>query len=144
MILFWTFNYLSSFCAGMMLVLQIQHFGLYPMVGPESFAAYIAANNRAAIFPAIIGALTLTILSVAPVFDRPQFVSGEAAAICVALNLVNLMSTAIWQGRMHATLARTGYDRILVRRLIATNWIRTLALLFQSFVAFMTLLRQSI
>ena len=41
-IIFWVFIYLAIFCAGIMLVLQFQHFGLYPLVGPEKFAAYIA------------------------------------------------------------------------------------------------------
>jgi len=44
-----------------MLVLQIQHFGLYPLANRENFAAYVAANNRAAIFPVILAALALTI-----------------------------------------------------------------------------------
>jgi hypothetical protein len=64
MIVFWMFTYLSSFSAGIMLVLQVQHFGLYPLAGKENFAAYVAANNRAAIFPAILAALVLTVLSV--------------------------------------------------------------------------------
>jgi hypothetical protein len=48
MIVFWLFIYLSCFSAGIMLVLQIQHFGLYPLVGKQNFAACLAANNRAA------------------------------------------------------------------------------------------------
>jgi hypothetical protein len=39
MIVFWAFVYLSSFSAVVMLVLQVQHFGLYPLVGKEGFAA---------------------------------------------------------------------------------------------------------
>ena len=39
MVVFWAFIYLSSFSAGIMLVLQVQHFGLYPLVGKEGFAA---------------------------------------------------------------------------------------------------------
>ena len=44
MVVFWAFIYLSSFSAGIMLVLQVQHFGLYPLVGKEGFAAYVAAT----------------------------------------------------------------------------------------------------
>ena len=82
----------------------------------------------------------LTIVSIALLFDRAQFFSGQAAGTCVALNLMNLLSTIVWQGRMRGTLARIGYDEILVKRLIVTNWLRTAALLLQSFVAFATLL----
>ena len=38
-------------------MLQIQHFALYSLAGRENFANYISANNRAAIFPAILSAL---------------------------------------------------------------------------------------
>lgn len=48
---FWTFAYLSAL--GIMLVLQIQHFRLYLYAGRDSFADYIKANNRTAVFPAV-------------------------------------------------------------------------------------------
>lgn len=141
MVVFWTFIYLTSFSAGVMLVLQIQHFGLYPLVGKEGFAAYVAANNRAAVFPAIFAALVLTVLSIVLLFDRPPFLSAAEAAACVALNFTNIASTIVWQGRIHARLARTGYDDRSVKRLIQTNWLRTATLLLQSFVAYTALLR---
>jgi hypothetical protein len=141
MTVFWTFVYLSFFSAGIMLVLQIQHFGLYPLVGKETFAAYISANNRAAVFPAILAALVLTLLSIVLLFLRPAFFSLSEAVICVALNFTNLISTMIWQGPLHQTLSRVGYDERLVKRLIRTNWVRTFALLLQSFIAYGALLR---
>lgn len=141
MALFWMFVYLSIFSAGIMLVLQIQHFGLYPLVGKANFAAYVAANNRAAFFPAILAGVVVTVLSLVLLFHRPGFFSAREAAACVALNLVNLISTMIWQGRMHLTLAQTGYDERLVRKLIQTNWVRTCALLLESFIAFGALVR---
>lgn len=79
MTFFWAFVYLSSFSAGIMLVLQIQHFGLYPLANKENFGTYIAANNRAAIFPAILAVLILTVLSVVLLFRRPPFLSFAAA-----------------------------------------------------------------
>jgi hypothetical protein len=85
MAVFWTFVYLSFFSAGIMLVLQVQHFGLYPLVGKETFAAYISANNRAAVFPAILAAMVLTLLSIVLLFLRPAFFSLSDAAICLAL-----------------------------------------------------------
>jgi hypothetical protein len=141
MVVFWTFVYLSSLSAGVMLVLQVQHFGLYPLVGKEGFAAYVAANNRASFFPAIVAALVLMVLTIVLLFDRPPFLSAVEAAACVALHLTNIASTIVWQGRMHARLARTGYDHHSVNRLIQTNWVRAAALLFQSFIAFGALLR---
>jgi len=98
-IVFWAFAYLSALSAGIMLVLQIQHFGLYQYVGRENFDNYITANNRAAVFPAIAAAPVLTVLSVVLVFHRPAFFSRSEAVSCVALNLINLISTIVWQGR---------------------------------------------
>lgn len=141
MIVFWAYTYLAIFCAGIMLVLQLQHFALYPLAGKENFAAYIGANNRAAIFPAITSALVLTVLSIALLFERPAFLPFWGSAIGVALNAANLISTILWQGRMHGKLAVVGYDEALVRRLVQTNWIRTIALLLQSILVLATLLR---
>ena len=42
------------------------------------------------------------------------------------LNLVALLSTFVWQRPLHSRLAQSGYDEATVRRLIATNWIRTI------------------
>ena len=57
------------------------------------------------------------------------------------MNLINLTSTMLWQGRMHWRLAQIGYDEVIVRRLIATNWVRAAALLVQSFVALSSLVK---
>jgi hypothetical protein len=36
MVVFWGYIYLSIFCAGIMLVLQLQYFALYPIAGIHS------------------------------------------------------------------------------------------------------------
>ena len=60
MIVFWTFVYLSSFSAVVMLVLQVQHFGLYPLVGKERFAALCRREQSSRrLFPAIFAARVL-------------------------------------------------------------------------------------
>jgi len=135
LIIFLTYTFLAVFSAGAMLTLQVQHFALYPLVGREGFARYIQANNRAAVFPAILAAVLVFLLSVILLFDRPGFVPAWAALVGVACNAVNIVSTMIWQGRLHGTLAATGYDEQGVRLLIRTNWIRTAALLAQAVIA---------
>ena len=139
MIVFWAYAYLSIFSAGIILVLQIQHFALYPLVGKDGFAAYIAANNRAAVFPAILSGLALLVLSVVLLFQRPVFLPLAIPATGLVLNVVNVLSTILWQGRIHGKLARTGYNDDLVKRLVRTIWVRTAALLFQSFLILATL-----
>ena len=59
-ITFVVFLFLACFNAGTMTTLQIQHYAIYPQVGRESFAAYLCANNRAALVPAILPAMLLS------------------------------------------------------------------------------------
>ena len=110
-----------------MTVLQIQHYGIYPAVGKENFAAYMRANNRAAAIPTIVPAMLLLLSSVALLVQRPGFVRPYEAAAGLGLNLIALLSTFVWQRPIQGQMAETGYDDTNTRRLIATNWIRTIA-----------------
>jgi hypothetical protein len=60
------------------------------------------------------------------VVQRPGFVWPSEAVAGLGLNLVALLSTFVWQRPLHSRLAESGYDDATVRRLIATNWIRTI------------------
>jgi hypothetical protein len=123
---FVVFLLLAIYNAGCMTTLQLQHYGIYPAVGQEHFAAYVRANNRAATWPTIVPAMLLLLSSVALVVRRPGFVGPSEAAAGLGLNLVALLSTFVWQRPLHSRLARIGYDEPTVSRLIATNWIRTI------------------
>ena len=127
MTVFVVFLFLAIYNAGCMTTLQLQHYGIYPAVGQEHFAAYIRANNRAAALPTIVPAMLLLLSSMVLVVRRPGFVSPSEAAVLLGLNLVALLSTFVWQRPLHSRLAGSGYDEAIVRRLIATNWIRTIA-----------------
>jgi hypothetical protein len=123
---FVAFLVLAIYNAGCMTTLQLQHYGIYPAVGQEHFAAYVRANNRAATWPTIVPALLLLLSSVVLVVQRPGFVWPSEAIAGLGLNLVALLSTFVWQRPLHSRLAESGYDDATVRRLIATNWIRTI------------------
>jgi hypothetical protein len=127
LILFIAFLFLAIYNAGCMTVLQIQHYGIYPAVGKENFAAYMRANNRAAAIPTIVPAMLLLLSSVALLVQRPGFVRPYEAAAGLGLNLIALLSTFVWQRPIQGQMAETGYDDTNTRRLIATNWIRTIA-----------------
>jgi len=132
---FAVFLFLSIFNAGTMTTLQIQHYALYPQVGRESFAAYVRANNKAALVPAILPAMLLLLTSMTLLVERPRFMSGAEAFAVFALNLVALASSSLWQRRLQSEMAKTGYDEHKVQRLISTNWIRTGAFLIQGLLA---------
>ena len=140
-LLFTAFVVLAGFNAGVMTTLQVQHYGIYPSVGREAFAGYVRANNRAAFVPAIAPAMLLLIVSAALVFTRPSFMRATDAHLALALNLVSLASTFIWQRPLQSQMARSGYDESKTRRLIATNWIRTAAFGAQAILAGAIVLR---
>ena len=126
-----------------MTTLQLQHYGIYPLVGKESFAAYLRANNRAATIPTIFPAMSLLLVSAALMIYRPDFMRQYEAVAGLALNLIALGSTLVWQRRIQGEMAITGYDEKKVRTLIMTNWIRTAAHLLLAFLVIGILLRWS-
>lgn len=125
MTLFLMFLLLAIYDAGCMTVLQLQHYGIYSSVGKENFRGYMRANNRAAAFPTILPAVLLLVTSIILAVRRPGFVRPYEATIIVALNLVALISTILWQRPIQARMAEMGYDEASIQRLVATNWIRT-------------------
>ena len=133
--IFAVYLFFSIYCAGSMTVLQMQHFALYPKVGQENFREYITANNKAAFIPAILPALLLFISTVILLFARPSYMPLSLTIASLVMNVVNVASTAIWQGRIHGQLQNTGFNETLLNELISTNWIRTAALLIQGLIA---------
>ena len=135
MTLFLIFLFLAVYNAGCMTTLQLQHYGIYPFVGRESFANYMQANNRAAAIPTIIPAMLLLVTSLVLAAERPPFVRASEAVIAVALNVVAFASTFRWQRRLQGEMAVSGFDEQRVRMLINTNWIRTVSYLVMAVMA---------
>ena len=52
---------------------------------------------------------------------------GESVTMVTGLIFVIWLSTAILQVPLHRKLELGGYDARVIRRLVATNWLRTLA-----------------
>ena len=142
MTFFLFFVFLAIYNAGCMTTLQLQHYAIYPSVGKESFANYMGANNRAAAIPTIIPAMLLLITSIALMFYHPTFVRTSEAAALLILNGIALASTFAWQRPLQGEMAVSGYDEMKVRRLIVTNWIRTIAHLLIAVIAIITVARR--
>lgn len=117
----------SLYNMGNMMSLQLQHYSLYPFIDPTNFLQYIKQNNKAAIIPAIIPGLANMVISILLVLKKPPTVSSGFAYFGLAMNLVALTSTFIWQARIQGQMAHTGFDAIKIQTLITTNWIRTIA-----------------
>ena len=132
---FIAYVFLAYYDLGMTWVLQLMHYPLYHNVGAAEFSAYIRANNRKAVFPAILPAVATLASSILLFWQRVDVVTTRQAIVAVALNVVVLLSTAVWQGRLHRQLAETGKSETTVAVLVRTNWIRTGAFTAQAALA---------
>jgi hypothetical protein len=121
------YTFLSAYNAGNMMSLQIQHYGIYRFVGKENFEAYMSANNKAALIPAMLPGMLMLILSIILIFFRPVFMTTLEAIVSLALNVIAFISTFKWQRKLQSDMANTGYDEGKIKLLLSTNWIRTIA-----------------
>ena len=135
LIVFGIYLFLAVFNAGNMLTLQIQHYGIYSFVAKQSFKEYMTANNKAAIVPSILPAILLLIVNIILVFSRPSFMSSTWVMVSLALNIIAMASTFIWQRKLQGEMAVEGYNQNKINLLNSTNWIRTIAFLTEGIIA---------
>ena len=133
--LYGIYLFLAVFNAGNMTTLQIQHYGIYRFVGKENFKNYMQANNKSAVVPSILPAMILLIINIVLLFTRPVFMSATITILSLALNVIALVSTFVWQRKLQGEMAITGYDESKINLLISTNRIRTIVFLAQAIIA---------
>lgn len=133
--LYGIYLFLAVFNAGNMTTLQIQHYGIYRFVGKENFKNYMQANNKSAVVPSILPAMILLIINIVLLFTRPAFMSATITILSLALNVIALVSTFVWQRKLQGEMAISGYDESKINLLISTNRIRTIAFLAQAIIA---------
>jgi len=111
---------------GLIWMVQVVHYPLFARVGEAEFRDYERQHTRRITW--LVGPLMLAEGATATVLLLllPPGAARELAIIGVVLLLVNWGSTAFLQVPCHARLSR-GFDREVVRRLVSTNWIRTVA-----------------
>jgi hypothetical protein len=111
---------------GLIWFVQVVHYPLFARVGRQRFAAYEAAHTRRTGWvvgpPMLVEAATAVLLAGAP----PEGVTRTAAWAGLGLLGTIWLSTALLQVPAHRRLER-GFDAAAHRRLVATNWIRTVA-----------------
>ena len=109
---------------GLIWFVQVVHYPLFASVGVDGFAQYERLHQRATSF--VVGPLmavegaTAIWLAVAP----PDGVSRPLALLALAILGVIHASTVLLQVPQHTALT-DGYDATRVRRLVRTNWVRT-------------------
>lgn len=113
---------------GIIWFVQIVHYPLFMRIPAASFAQYEAEHATRTgwvVGPLMCVELGTALLLLMPRY-RPHFISANTALAGAALAAVIWLSTVAIQVPLHGKLA-AGYDAALIRRLVETNWIRTVA-----------------
>lgn len=109
---------------GLIWFVQIVHYPLFAAVGADRFVAYEIEHQQRTSFvvgiPMAVEGVTSIVLLAAP----PDGVGRVLPAAGLGLLAVIHASTVFLQVPAHAALARA-HDVTSIRRLVRTNWIRT-------------------
>lgn len=111
---------------GLIWFVQVVHYPLFARVGDAGYATYQSTHQR--LTTLVVGPLMLVEAACAAwiVIARPITISPTLAWTGLALLVLIWLSTVCLQVPCHNRLAR-GFDARFHRRLVRTNWIRTLA-----------------
>jgi hypothetical protein len=117
------------YMVGVIVFVQVAHYPLFRDINPEGFAAYSERNQWLTSFvvgpPMIVEAAIAACLMIWLATPAgAQLIDGRLALWNVGLLLVIFGVTAIFSIPCHAVLAKR-YDLAVIRRLVITNWLRT-------------------
>ncbi len=121
------FNLLSTwYMVGLIWMVQIVHYNLFDRVGSNVFAHYEAEHNR--LITPIVGIPMLIEIATAAIllWQTPSFMPKSAVWVGLGLIVVIWLSTLLLQIPAHQRLLE-GFDPATYKRLVSSNWIRTIA-----------------
>ena len=111
---------------GIIWIVQVVHYPLFSHIGAASYVAY-QADHMARITWIVFPAMTVELVTAGLlVWWQPLGISAGQAWAGLALVGVVWASTGFVQVPLHDVLTR-GFDPDVHRRLVLTNWIRTVA-----------------
>jgi len=113
---------------GIIWFVQVVHYPLFARVGAGQFVAYEALHRTYTgwvVAPLMVAELASAIALLVPEL-RPACVGAASAWTAAALVGAIWLSTALLQVPLHEQLSQ-GYNSTLIARLVASNWIRTIA-----------------
>lgn len=111
---------------GLIWFIQLVHYPLLAEVGDDNFIGYENSHVRRTtliVAPLMTGEIITTVALLFAGFDGPSQIIVIA---CVAFLGINWLSTALLQVPCHRKL-EAGFDEVIHRRLVNTNWLRTLS-----------------
>lgn len=111
---------------GVIWFVQIVHYPLFASVGKEQFVAYEAEHQQRTTW--VVAPLMLAELAtaIALIIERPMSVHRGEAWLGIALVALIWASTFFLQVPLHERLGRE-FREEWAARLVATNWVRTIA-----------------
>jgi hypothetical protein len=116
----------TAFLTGIAWFLQIVHYPLFAGISEDDFPQYESrhmSRTTALMGPAMLIEATSAVFLF---YSLSLFIgSGKFLAANILLVVIWIITTGV-QSKIHRRLA-TGFDGILIKRLVATNWIRTFA-----------------
>ena len=123
---------------GLILFVQIVHYPLMAQVGADQFKAFESGHTfRTGLL--VVPLMTMELGSALWLMAVPPTVEHRSVAIAgLGLLAIIWVSTALLQAPAHGRLKR-GFDPSVHRRLVRTNWIRTIAWLARVPVALVLL-----
>ena len=124
----------TAVMTGLIWFVQVVHYPLLARVCAASFVEYEQAHVRRTTWVVAPAMLVEAATATALPFVYPTQPGRALAWGGLALLAVVWMSTALLQVPCHRRLAR-GFDADVARRLVATNWIRTVCWSLRLFVA---------
>jgi hypothetical protein len=120
---------------GAIWVVQVVHYPLFSSVGADSFRAYETRHQERitmVVAPLMVAELATAVLLV--VWRAPSGIPAWMPLAGLVLVGIIWLSTTVIQVPLHSALGNF-FDADVHRRLVATNWIRTLAWTVRSALA---------
>jgi len=111
---------------GLIWFVQVVHYPLLAQVGRDEFVEYERRHQQRTTWVVAGPMLGEAATAVALAVNEPALLRSAPYSTALALLPIIWLSTALLQMPLHAALSR-GFDPALVRRLVRSNWIRTIA-----------------
>ncbi len=115
----------TLFMAGLIWFVQVVHYPLFVQVGRERFPRYETSHQVRTTVIVVPMMLAEAFTALALIFWRPAGVPLAAAVTGFVMLALIWGCTHLWQVPIHTRLSKA-FDVAAYRRLLASNWVRTI------------------
>jgi hypothetical protein len=118
--------FFSTFSAGIFWILQTVHYPAYRRVGPKDFNDYFQLQQKAENYFTWIPPILATLFAIAMLFFRLWRLDEAFVFGLVVLTLICLIGSAALIIPQMRILGQHGYSYVVIKKLKALHWFRTL------------------